>query len=172
MLITSSLSNRADLGTPLTVRANGGFMFGADPLDNPGTDPVILGSTTTSAITPTLLTLQKIYIGPEDETATGPNFPRQYQIVIDIAAGQTITGLLVTDVLSNNVQFLAVDATLVNGGAVATTAVSTPSLVVPGGTLSERYASVTATTAANDVELYFSFYIPRDDNARPPCCPR
>jgi len=164
VLVTASMSNRADLGVPLVVQANGGFMFGADPLNNPGTDPVIIGGSTSASITPILLKLKKIYIGPEDETATGPNFPRQYQVVVDIAAGQTITDLLVTDVLSNNVQYLSLDATLVHNGGVATTIVSTPSLVTPGGTLSRRYATVTGTTADDDVEMWFSFYIPLNDS--------
>jgi len=32
--VQADLSNLADLGTPLTLRARGGFRFGADPLDN------------------------------------------------------------------------------------------------------------------------------------------
>ena len=33
------------------------------------------------------MTIAKAYSGPEDETATGPNFPRQYTITVDLAAG-------------------------------------------------------------------------------------
>ena len=33
--INATLSNLADLNTPLTIQANGGFQFGADPLNNP-----------------------------------------------------------------------------------------------------------------------------------------
>ena len=59
-------------------------------------------------MTPTILRLTKTYIGPEDETATGPNFPRQYRITVDVATGQTVTDLDLTDVLPGNLQFIAV----------------------------------------------------------------
>jgi hypothetical protein len=74
--VNANLSNYADLGVALPIQAQGGFMFGADPLNNPVTDPPIVGSSPVSTnVTPTLLTLSKSYNGPEDETATGPNFP-------------------------------------------------------------------------------------------------
>ncbi|MGH9676409.1 MAG: hypothetical protein ACRD36_04845 [Candidatus Acidiferrum sp.] len=51
---------------------------------------------------PELFMLKKTCIGPENETATGPNFPRQYKLDVSIAPGQTITNLDVTDLLPNN----------------------------------------------------------------------
>jgi uncharacterized repeat protein (TIGR01451 family)/fimbrial isopeptide formation D2 family protein len=166
VVVTAALSNLADAGTPLTILAHGGFQFGADPLDNPTSgDPSIIGSDTSASTTPTLLRLKKTYIGPEDETATGPNFPRQYLIEVDIANGQTITNLDLTDVLPSNLQFVSVTSTTVHGSATATTAVSTPSTTTPGGTLTRRFASVTGTTATNDATLVFTFYVPRVDAA-------
>src|SRR4051812_49867436 len=98
----------ADLGTPLTIRTRGGFQFGNDALDNPCCDPSIVNPPSTNSatwphsdVTPTLLTLTKTYLGPEDETASGPNFPRQYTVSVDIAAGQTIANLDLTDLLPN-----------------------------------------------------------------------
>lgn len=37
--VTASVSNLADVGTPLTISALGGFRFGQDALDNPLSDP-------------------------------------------------------------------------------------------------------------------------------------
>jgi hypothetical protein len=75
--VSLQISNLADLGTPLPVTAVAGFRYGADPLDNPGADPPLRQTTPSDAdVTPTLWTLTKTYLGPEDETATGRNYPR------------------------------------------------------------------------------------------------
>ena len=163
--VTTSLSNLADVGTALNVRARGGFQYGNDPLDNPTADPTIIGATSTAAVTPTLLRLTKAYLGPEDETATGPNFPRQYRITVDIAAGQRIDNLDLADVLPGRLQFVSVDATTVRGTGVATTTPpgNTATTTTPGGTLIRRFASVTGTAAANDAEMLFTFFVPRID---------
>jgi len=42
------------------------------------------------SVTPDVFIVKKEYIGPEDETATGPNFPHKYKITLDVATGQTI----------------------------------------------------------------------------------
>jgi hypothetical protein len=163
VLVAASISNLADANTLLTMQVRGGFQFGADALDNPATDPSIIGSYATAATTPTVLRLKKTYIGPEDETATGPNFPRQYLIEVDVANGQTVTNLDLTDVLPPSLQFVSVVSTTVRGTPTATTSVSTPSTSVPGGTLTRRFASVTGTTATNDATMLFTFYVPRVD---------
>ncbi len=163
--ITAKLSPLADVGAgnELLIRARGGYQFGNDELDNPASDPSILGSWDEWYIRPTLLRLTKSYIGPEDETATGPNYPRQYRITVDIADTQTLTDLDLTDVLPINMQYVRVVSTTIRGTPTATSAVSTPSTSSPGGTLTRRFASVTGTTAANDAEMVFEFYIPLRD---------
>jgi RHS repeat-associated protein/uncharacterized repeat protein (TIGR01451 family) len=164
--VTAHLDDKADAGTPLTLSARAGFALGADPLDNPVTDPPLLQSPwVTAQVRPTLFTLAAGYVGPEDETATGPNFPRQYRVTVDVASGQTITNLDLTDVLPNTLQFVQVDATTIRGTPATTTAVSTPSTTAPGGTLTRRFASVTGTTAADDAEVLFTFHAPRLDSA-------
>ncbi len=169
--INATLSDLADLNLPLTMRARAGFQFGFDALDNPCCDPSVINPASptsstwnaTAAVTPILYTLTKTYLGPEDETATGPNFPRQYAISVDVAAGQTVTNLDLTDILPNSLQFVQVDSTTVNGAPVATTAVATPSTTVPGGTLTRRFASVTGTAGADDATMLFTFFVPRLD---------
>ncbi|MDB5387650.1 MAG: hypothetical protein JWM11_3296, partial [Planctomycetaceae bacterium] len=165
--IVANVSNLADVNQALNIKANGGFQFGNDALDNPTSDPSLLGAVNTVATTPTLLKLRKEYVGPEDETATGPNFVRQYKIIIDIAAGQTLTNLDLTDLLANNVQFMSVVSTSVHGASVSTTNIATPSTTIPGGTLTRRFASVTGTTSDDDAELLFSFYAPLNDSQSP-----
>ncbi len=161
--INASVSNLADVETALTVRTRGGFQYGGDALNNPTTDPSIIGSYAASTFTPKILSLTKTYLGPESETATGPNYPRQYRVTVDIPTGQTLTNLDLIDLLPANMQFVRVDSTTIRGGAATTTAVSTPSTSVPGGNLTRRFASVTGTSATNDAELLFTFYIPLSD---------
>jgi hypothetical protein len=102
IVVTAVVSNLADVNAPLPIRAQGGFRFGNDALDNLATDPTITGAAATATTRPTLFRLTKTYIGPEDETTTGPNFPRSYRVSVDVADGQTITNLDLTDVLPPN----------------------------------------------------------------------
>ncbi|MCO6455211.1 MAG: isopeptide-forming domain-containing fimbrial protein, partial [Pirellulaceae bacterium] len=174
--IQASLSNLADLGTPLTLSARGGFQFGCDPLNNPMTDPTLLtpgsdspdsatwGETTT--VTPALLRLTKTYLGPEDETATGPNFPRQYEITVDIATGQTVTDFDLTDALDNTMAFLSVDSTTsVTPATVFTFPGGLPPVGVPANMnlLTVNADTVTGGAGDTDLQVVFSFFIAEFD---------
>jgi len=158
--ITAALSDFADLNQDLPIYAQGGYRFGADALDNPTTDPPIIGSRTSSNLTPSLFILNKEYLWREDETPTGPNYPRQYEITVNIPDGQTVTDLVLSDILPNNMQFIQIDST-----SPAATSCALPSTTIPGGTLSCTFESVTGTDNDTDASITFSFYIPLDDNA-------
>ena len=136
--VNVNLSNYADLGVALPIRAQSGFMFGADPLNNPSTDPAIVGTSVQATTTPKLVTLVKTYNSLEDETATGPNYPRRYTITATIAAGQSVENLVLTDTLPGNMQFVS----LVSTSPVASSC-SLPSSTTPGGNLSCTFVSVT-----------------------------
>ncbi len=114
--VTAHMSNLADVtpAYPLKIYARGGFRYGSmDALDNPGVDPPVLSDVSANPTqwlaneqtTPTLMIVSKKYLGPEDETATGPNFIRRYEITLDVATLQTIHKLKVTDHLPNNVAY-------------------------------------------------------------------
>jgi hypothetical protein len=167
---SSQLSTLATLAVPLPVTATGGFQFGADPVDDPTADPSIFGSPNTSTVTPTLFQLKKSYLGPEQETATGPNFVQQYQLSARVAPGQTITNFDMTDVLPDNMQFVSVDLVTANG-ATSVTAVQTPSTTTPGGTLEGLFDKVVGTGSQSDVLVKFSFYVPEFDASGAPVLP-
>ena len=116
--IKAALSNLADLNTPLPIKATAGFQYGNDPLNNPESDPTIVSSPTTAMVTPSLITTKKVYLGPENETATGPNFPRQYTISAEIAPGQTINNFTLTDKLPNNIIFTKVISSSPSGATI------------------------------------------------------
>lgn len=171
VLINLQMSNKADVNTPLNISARGGFQYGNDALDNSATDPSIIDPTYANAsITPSLLSVSAVYVGPESETATGPNFTRQYQIVLDVANGQTLNNVRLVDVLAaagiDAEQFAHLDSVQVNGATTTGyTLVSTPSTTTPGGTLDVLIPTLTGTNSTQDAVVTFSFYVPRVDSA-------
>ncbi len=161
--VNAHLSINADLNPGLFIYGRGGFMFGETPEDDwccgdtPFAVPNGTDSTTWPAtpVTPQVITFSKAYTGPgntEDETSTGPNFPRQYTLTVDIASGQTLTNIEIQDQLPDNVQFIGIDA---GGTTAGYTVTSLPSTSTPGGTLSLNYASGSGT-----VVVTYDFYIP------------
>jgi LPXTG-site transpeptidase (sortase) family protein len=163
--LVDTFRDYADVGTGLVIKVRGGFMFGANPLDDwcCGDLPIVQPSDTDSSswpdgtVTPQIMTVAKAYNGPsnlQDETATGPNFPRTYTLTVDIAEDQTINNLVVVDVLPENVQYLGVSS------SIPYDAISEPLTSTPGGTLSLTYDTVTNT----DVTITVSFYVPRLDS--------
>ena len=156
--VTTALSNKANAGYALTIGADGGFQFGATAVNDPSTDPSTLGTGITTTVTPTVMRITKTYNGPEDETATGPNYRRSYTIDVTVAPGQTVQNLTVSDVLPNTIQYVAVVST-----SPTPVSVTPPAAPGPGGTLSVNFGQVTGT-GGTDAALTFSFYVPRVDS--------
>ncbi|MFO0957005.1 MAG: hypothetical protein U0800_05995 [Isosphaeraceae bacterium] len=161
--VVTSVSNKADVGASLPVQTQAGFALGDSPQDDPANDPSILGPALNDQSTPVLMRLTKAYIGPEGETATGPTFPREYLLTLDVADGQTLTDVDLTDLLPANLQFAGVVETLVHGVPVSTTPISTPSTTSPGGTLTRRFAAVVGDPSIDDLSMLFRFYVPEKD---------
>ncbi len=167
--IDASLSDHADLGVPLPIRARGGFEFGMDPLDNWCCDAAILTDSDsnsdnwspTATVTPTLLTLSKGNDGPEGETATGPNYLRTYTVNIDVADGQTVTGVNVTDYIDDNIVVTGV-TNITSGGALVSPA-AFPYGPVTNGEIVVNFPSISGS-ASFDVQ----FYVPELDASGAP----
>lgn len=162
--VSARLSNLADVGTALNLYARGGYQFGATPLSDwcCGDATILTPSSpnsptwTSNSTTPTITSITKTYVGPEDETATGPNFPRRYTVRVDIASGQTITNLSLTDTLPDSLQY----SSFISSTPAGCTLTSTPSTSSPGGVLTCLFASVTGGTGTNDASFTFEFYVP------------
>jgi uncharacterized repeat protein (TIGR01451 family)/fimbrial isopeptide formation D2 family protein len=123
--VTARIHKWADDGKPLNVYVRGGFRYGATPL-NEISDPPVLDPLNPSAplsawhietITPHAVILEKRFLGAENETVPGPNFPDKYEIKVNVAPGQTITGLVLSDCGSADVNFTSV--TSVAGGVIS-----------------------------------------------------
>ncbi len=167
--ITVPTSNRADLATPLPIAVTPGFRDDTAALNG----PAIYGPTSTGSVIPQLYGLKKIYLGPEDETATGPNFPRRYRLEVDVATGQSVTNLVVTDDLAASMQITGrtttrMFAATAAGGLttnifVAGNSAGTAVTTAPDGTLTYNFGGLTGV-AGVDAVFEFEFYIPRDDS--------
>ena len=164
--------NKADgavVGLPLTIGAQGGFALGCDPLDNPGTDPPILGVTTSGSITPTVLNLTKQSNAAEQERSTGPNFPITYTLTLDIANGETVTNVDVIDLLPNSFVYrddVAVTigpGVVVGGQSVSDTPVPFVTNAAPDNDFLIEFASITGTSVDNDVTVTYSVYVAEFD---------
>lgn len=88
--VSAPTSRLADVGTPLDLTVRPGFRD-TDGNPNPPLVPAVYADASATA-TPKLYDFIKTYVGPEDETATGPNYVRRYRLSVDIATGQTIQG--------------------------------------------------------------------------------
>lgn len=161
--VQAHMSNLADVDSALTIEARGGYQFGTTPLNDFRTDPSRFSDYTSSSVTPTILKLKKTYVGPEDETATGPNYPREYVISVDIANGQTVTNLQVQDRLPNNMQYIS----LVSASPANYTILQQPGADrphnAPDNLLSVQFASVTGNTGDQEATVRFRFFIPLND---------
>jgi uncharacterized repeat protein (TIGR01451 family)/fimbrial isopeptide formation D2 family protein len=132
-------------------------------------------------VIPTVFKLKKVADAPEDETATGPNFLRKYTITADIADGQKIDNLKVQDFLPNNVQYQG-QVIVKIGTSTATVGTSCPGVDYrltqeppttapqnsPTNELEVSFCNtIIGTTAAADVTVTFTFFVPEKD-ANPP----
>jgi uncharacterized repeat protein (TIGR01451 family) len=176
--VTVNVSNLADYNYPLKISARGGFRYGTDPQDNPNPDyPVltdesspgvqITNSTMWNAqaqMTPKVMIINKAYLGPEGENATGPNFigfyPLRYKLTVEVAPGQTVSSVVLTDCLPANMAFHQL-VSVTPGGAT-----TLPLIDVPGASpncLTVNWPSLTGSAA-----VVFEFFIPeKDANGNP-----
>lgn len=126
LTIDAPISPLADIGTPLTVFARGGFRYGNDALDNPVTDPSLLSDVGTNAtswaqsasVTPTSLIVTQT-TDDNGEGVTGPNWLRTFTINVDIPTGQVLSNFVLTDALPDNIALGQITGVSVGGAANA-----------------------------------------------------
>ncbi|MCO8124320.1 isopeptide-forming domain-containing fimbrial protein [Stieleria sp. TO1_6] len=170
LVVTGSMeiSDLADVGVGLDVQVRGGFQYGCDPLDNPSVDDpnATVSGFTQDTVTPEIIRINKVVNAHEQETVSGANFPQTYTITVDIAEGQTVTDLTVSDLLPNTINYQG--NVVIGGSAGATGTISDqPGIdaLAENGTdeLVVEFASVMGTAGDDDVTVTFSFYIPELD---------
>jgi uncharacterized repeat protein (TIGR01451 family) len=167
-------------GQQVTIDAIGGFIYGADALNNPGSDLPIQGTGGTQGIvTPAtgevsassslvLATVTSSVVTPygENESATGPDYVSHYQMTITAApatVGNPITGTTLQIELPNNVEY--------NGGPITVTgsfgtATFTPGPAAPGGSVYVTIPSLSASDGKTVIDI--PVYVPQFDASGAP----
>ncbi|MGL6075104.1 MAG: beta strand repeat-containing protein, partial [Fimbriiglobus sp.] len=167
--ISVPTSNLADVGKALPISVTGGYRDDEAALNG----PAIYGTEAKADATPELYRFRKIYVGPEDETATGPNFVRRYRLEVDIADKQTLTNFRINDDLAPSMQIAGKNVTkmaafvapnlasnIFTVGNLSGSAVAT----APDGTLSYNFGNVTGTSGKIDAAYEFDFYVPLNNS--------
>jgi uncharacterized repeat protein (TIGR01451 family) len=173
--VTAMVNKYADDGVPVRISARGGFRYGTDPNNNPSWDPPVLSDqnppgtqVTDSSLwnaqattTPKVMILKKEYLGPEDETATGPNFPQKYKITVNVANALTLNNLTINDCIPNNVVFTGIDT-------LQTLPLPIPIPPPQTGPLNNNcvsfaYPTIVGTTLPAEIVIVFQFYVSQND---------
>lgn len=181
--VNATLAGGLPNGVLLTQNLQGrcGFALGADPLDNPTTDPVIQSAFATATVTPTVLKARKsmVTVHGEGETATGPDFPVTYTVGADIANTAAVTGITVTETLPDTLQMVEFTS-ITNPGPsfvltftppagapqVTSTLPFTPTGPFgPGGTISLAIPNATGGMSTQDIALEYRAFVPDKDGA-------
>lgn len=174
IVVTAALSGLADVASDasqdLTISARAGFRFGADALDNPTTDPSIQQASVQSfAVRPTIITMTQSFDGPENDTATGPNYVRHLTTVATPASGQTLSDFDVAQTLPDTVVVTAI--TPAAGGTLTSITLRDGTVITDAGTISATLASgsflqsYTVRYATLDAakSTTVAFYVPLND---------
>ena len=159
--VEAFVASTADAGTVQNIKTRAGFQFGCDALDNPTTDPSDTeDSFNTFSFTPTIFKMNKRYVGPENETATGPNYERQYIIEVDIASGQSITDLVIEDLFPKTLVYTGLGPATPIGFTDTSNHAGQPANPT-NNVVSVDYAgtSITGTTATVDASVAINFYV-------------
>lgn len=174
--INATLSNLADTnfsnGSPdLTIKASGGFQFGNDALDNPFDDPALIQAGTSAFVVhPTVITFNETITTPEGETATGPNYGRTLTVTVTPAPGQTLTHVVVTQPLPDNIQVTAITpgaggrltSITLHDGTVVTDPTAIAALIASDTVFINSFTVEYDTlTAATNTQV--AFYVPEVD---------
>lgn len=123
-------------------------------------DPSIVAAFTPSTINPIGYILTKTYLGPEGEIPTGPSFPRQFSISLDIPEGQMVTDLEITDILGIDQAFVQITSV---DPAVGGTFTHLPPVGVASFSPDDeiRYMIPVLTgIAGNDLTITYEIFIP------------
>lgn len=159
-----TVDHSAEVGTPLTLAANGGFRFGSDALDNTQTDPVIFGDVTTLDIVPELIRTHVEYLGPESETATGENFVQSYRVSFDVVDQVEIEDLTIKTQLSANQTFVALREPTFDGLSVSISTPNSDQVAAANNTIVWR-AQQWVGAEGVDGSFIIDFYVPKTDNS-------
>ncbi|MBU0946490.1 MAG: DUF4347 domain-containing protein, partial [Proteobacteria bacterium] len=173
-----STASGAVAGEDLEIISRAGFRYGDTPTNDNG--PLEQADTHTITITPRIIDIAKSNDAPEDQTVTGPNYPVEYTLTVNIANGETVDDVVVTDYLPENAVYRGdVAITAINGAAViAAPAVTEPTaFTVLGSTATDRLLEINLgsltgvadpASGTSEYEITYTVYFSNlDSNGQP-----
>lgn len=140
------------IGVPLELMIQPVYGLGDTPT---GVNGPIVGPLVSQTVTPVLVLVEKNNAVPESEVPPGPTWAFPYVLGVDIANGETIDDLVITDILPGS---------LVYNGGLSVTGGAGCSAIEPvigsaGGTLDVNCTSATGGPGGGDVLVTFQVYI-------------
>ena len=170
--ITTDLTNDASVGTTYTVTSRGIFTLGdaADgtkgDCDDVNADTVCQSPAVTSAVTPAvaILTKELSETQANGSSASGPNYPRQFDITADIADGETISNIVVADTIPDEIIVNNPPGSDCTGSGSFTFSPTPTSCTYTadangGGSFSATFSSVTGGSGTNDIAIQYTGYV-------------
>ena len=159
IVLNFSFDNRSNLSSTgaLKIAAIGGYQYGADALNNPSTDPSIVNTAgvQTASSNVRLIDVTSTINYHEAETATGPTFPGNYTLTLtpaSVVSSAPINNFDFTFTLPDKVQYTGGTINITGGG----TAIVTPSISGPGGTLTVHYNSLNSASTI-DIPIFVPY---------------
>ncbi|MGB5707258.1 MAG: DUF4347 domain-containing protein, partial [Arenicellales bacterium] len=159
--VDAEFNDDAIVGQAINMFYTPGFLLGCDET---GADDPHVGATATATTTPTVIQITKASGLAEGETATGPNYPVEFTITVNVAEGETVADVVVEDYLPSNANFIGaeVDVTVapINGASLS----GTPTVTFTGGAnpsqITVDLGDVTGTAVgAGEIEIsYFVWF--------------
>ncbi|WP_276954546.1 DUF11 domain-containing protein [Methanobrevibacter woesei] len=164
--------NTTNVGELINFTVTPVFRYGADPLDNPTVDPPIYGDSVKGWIRPTVIQVDIDSPVHEHETVTGPNFPFQYNITVDIADGANVGDIVINNTIPSQLYFInngnhTVRITDKNGNVIDSSLyeIIYPNSNTTGGNLVVKFKNYTGSDAVNDINIEYWVYAPEFDNS-------
>jgi uncharacterized repeat protein (TIGR01451 family) len=184
--LTFSVANTTELssmhgGQALNISAIGGFQYGADPLNNPATDPSIRGTTGTASVTNSgdglvtastqvsLIDVSATTDLHEGETATGPDFPFDYVITLQPASvtqADPMQNVTFTFTLPDQVKYTGGTISFTEPSGVHGTATFNPkagSVGGAGGTVTITFSSLGTDASNTPTLIKIPVFVPQFD---------
>ncbi|MEJ8855603.1 VCBS domain-containing protein [Variovorax robiniae] len=175
IVVTAQLSNLADTSVSdpapnLLVKARGGFQFGNESADDPSIDPPLIEvGTHDFTIHPTVVSLSQSVPMTDGQTVTGPNFPHTIEVSASAAAGQTVTNVVISQDVPNNIMVTGITP---GAGGVLTSVTTATGTVLTAP--ADIQAAFTASTYISHYEITYAtltgtavstvnFYVPEVD---------
>ncbi|MCG8456686.1 MAG: isopeptide-forming domain-containing fimbrial protein, partial [Holophagales bacterium] len=149
----ATLDPDVTIGVPLDITVTPAYALGDTATGDNGP---ILGAATTDAVTPVLALAEKTQTAPEGERPSGPSWPFEYGITLDVANGSTVDNVILADVLPAEIQWTGGPITASPGTCAVTDPNPPPT---PGGTVTVDCGSVTGSVGGPEVEVRIPVYL-------------